>query len=124
VYDLFIDLDATEDQLEFPVLYTNARTGTATTDLKIESTTLEPLFETILKTVPPRTSIPPSGLQFRVTMLGLGRLRRPASCRPDRQRQREAGRSHLGRPPRRHDRAGQGHVLYGYEAEAHRDPGA
>ena len=33
VYDLFIDLDATEDQIDFPVLYTNARTGTATTDL-------------------------------------------------------------------------------------------
>ena len=52
VYDLFIDLEATEDQLEFPVLYTNARTGTATTDLKIDGQTLEPLFETILTTVP------------------------------------------------------------------------
>jgi GTP-binding protein len=52
VYDLFIDLDATEDQLEFPVLYTNARAGTATTDLKVEGQTLEPLFETILTTVP------------------------------------------------------------------------
>jgi GTP-binding protein len=35
IYDLFIDLDASEDQLDFPVLYTNARTGTATTDLKV-----------------------------------------------------------------------------------------
>jgi GTP-binding protein len=69
VYDLFIDLDATEDQLEFPVLYTNARTGTATTDLKIEGTTLEPLFETILKTVPPPRFDPAAGLQFRVTMM-------------------------------------------------------
>src|SRR4026209_339538 len=51
-YDLFIDLEATEDQLEVPVLYTNARTGTATTDLKVEGQTLEPLFETILTTVP------------------------------------------------------------------------
>src|SRR5438270_1730624 len=33
VYDLFIDLDATEDQLDFPIVYTNAKTGTATTDL-------------------------------------------------------------------------------------------
>src|SRR5438876_706643 len=47
VYDLFIDLDAAEDQLEFPVLYTNARTGTATEDLKVEGTSLEPLFETV-----------------------------------------------------------------------------
>src|SRR4030088_1646525 len=53
IYDLFIDLDAAEDQLEFPVLYTNARTGSATPALKIESSTLEPLFETILATVPP-----------------------------------------------------------------------
>src|SRR4029450_9786901 len=52
VYDLFIDLEATEDQLEFPVLYTNARTGTATTDLKVDGTTLEPLFETLLTPVP------------------------------------------------------------------------
>src|SRR3989304_6061637 len=36
VYDLFIDLDATEDQLEFPGLYTNARLGTATTEPKVE----------------------------------------------------------------------------------------
>ena len=69
VYDLFIDLDATEDQLEFPVLYTNARTGTATTELKIEGTTLEPLFEMILATVPPPRFDPAAGLQFRVTML-------------------------------------------------------
>jgi GTP-binding protein len=69
VYDLFIDLDATEDQLDFPVLYTNARTGTATADLKVDGTTLEPLFETILKTVPPPRFDPAVGLQFRVTML-------------------------------------------------------
>ena len=69
VYDLFIDLEATEDQLEFPVLYTNARTGTATTDLKVEGTSLEPLFETILKTVPPPRFDPATGLQFRVTMM-------------------------------------------------------
>ena len=69
VYDLFIDLEATEDQLEFPVLYTNARTGTATTDLKVDGTSLEPLFEAILKTVPPPRFDPAAGLQFRVTMM-------------------------------------------------------
>src|SRR5467141_3553729 len=52
VYDLFIDLEATEDQLEFPVLYTNARAGTATRDLKEPGQSLAPLFETILATVP------------------------------------------------------------------------
>src|SRR4029434_8153332 len=68
VYDLFIDLDATEDQLALPVLYTNARTGTATPDLKVDGTTLEPLFETILTTVPAPRFDPAVGLQFRVTM--------------------------------------------------------
>src|ERR671925_1303805 len=65
IYDLFIDLDAAEDQLDFPVLYTNARTGTATADLKVDGTTLEPLFETILATVPAPAFDPAVGLQFR-----------------------------------------------------------
>jgi GTP-binding protein len=69
IYDLFIDLDATEDQLEFPVLYTNARAGTATRELAAPSQTLEPLFETILDTVPPARFDPDMGLQFRVAML-------------------------------------------------------
>jgi len=69
IYDLFIDLDATEDQLDFPVLYTNARTGTATPDLKVEGKTLEPLFDTILTTVPAPRFDPAVGLQFRVAML-------------------------------------------------------
>jgi GTP-binding protein len=69
VYDLFIDLDATEDQLDFAVLYTNARTGTATTDLKVEGQSLEPLFEAIVGTVPAPQFDPAAGLQFRVTML-------------------------------------------------------
>ncbi|HEY3176620.1 MAG TPA: translational GTPase TypA [Candidatus Polarisedimenticolia bacterium] len=53
IYDLFIDLDAHEGQLEFPVLYTNARSGTCRTagDGAVERS-LEPLFEQILKTVP------------------------------------------------------------------------
>src|ERR1700719_735620 len=50
VYDLFIDLDAKEDQLDFPVLYTNAKIGTATTDMKGGGEDLRPLFDAILKT--------------------------------------------------------------------------
>jgi GTP-binding protein len=69
VYDLFIDLDATEDQLDFPVLYTNARTGTATRELKVEGQSLEPLFETIVSTVPAPRFDPVASLQFRATML-------------------------------------------------------
>ncbi len=52
VYDLFIDLDATEDQLDFPVLYCNAKAGTATNDLATPGENLQPLFDAILKTIP------------------------------------------------------------------------
>ncbi len=69
VYDLFIDLDATEDQLDFPVLYTNARLGTATAALGVDGQSLEPLFEAILTTVPAPVFDPAAGLQFRVAML-------------------------------------------------------
>jgi GTP-binding protein len=53
IYDLFIDLDATEDQIGFPVVYTNARKGTATLDLAAPGADLLPLFDSILRTVPP-----------------------------------------------------------------------
>jgi GTP-binding protein len=69
VYELFLDLEATEDQIDFPVLFTNARVGTATRDLAEPGKTLEPLFEAILSTVPPPRFDPTMGLQFRVAML-------------------------------------------------------
>src|ERR1700749_659906 len=47
VYDLFIDLDADESQLDFPVLYAVAKAGTATTDLATPGADLQPLFESI-----------------------------------------------------------------------------
>src|SRR6186997_127093 len=53
VYDLFIDLDATEDQIEFPVLYTNARAGFASTDPSVSGDDLRPLFDAIVESVPP-----------------------------------------------------------------------
>src|SRR5215470_8961821 len=52
VYDLFIDLDATEDQLDFPVLYTIAKTGIAKRSLEDPSTDLRPLFDDIIKHIP------------------------------------------------------------------------
>jgi GTP-binding protein len=52
VYDLFIDLDARDDQLDFPVLYTNARDGVCRTEPDGPDQTLQPLFEEILRTVP------------------------------------------------------------------------
>src|SRR5256886_15297159 len=52
IYDLFIDLDASEDQLDFPVIYTNARDGVAHRTLGDHSKDLLPLFETIVKHIP------------------------------------------------------------------------
>jgi GTP-binding protein len=57
VYDLFIDLDAVEEQLDFPVIYTNAREGTATTDLATPGVDLRPLFDAVIARIPaPRGS--------------------------------------------------------------------
>src|SRR5262250_2093163 len=53
IYDLFIDLDATEDQLDFPVLYSNAKAGIAKVSVEDDSSNLRPLFEAILKHIPP-----------------------------------------------------------------------
>jgi len=81
VYDLFIDLDAAEDQLDFPVIYTNARKGTASME-PVEGENLMPLFDLILKTVPEPAGDPTGKLQMLVTNIDysdyLGRL---AICR-------------------------------------------
>jgi GTP-binding protein len=78
VYDLFIDLDATEDQLGFPVIYTNARLGIAKTDPDSESADLRPLFDTILTRIPEPGGDPDGILQLLVANLDysdyLGRL--------------------------------------------------
>jgi len=78
VYDLFIDLDAGEDQIDFPVLYTNAKAGTATTDLAKPGENLQPLFEAIVKTIPHPTGDADGPLQVLVANLDysdyLGRL--------------------------------------------------
>src|SRR6059058_3557186 len=64
IYDLFIDLDAHEDQLGFPVIYTNAKAGIATETLEDPSDTLKPLFDTILKNIPPPAGDPEAVLQM------------------------------------------------------------
>ena len=78
VYDLFIDLDAEEEQLEFPVLYTNAKAGTATEDLARPGENLQPLFDAIVKTIPPPKGGADGLLQILVANLDysdyLGRL--------------------------------------------------
>ncbi|MDI6801923.1 MAG: translational GTPase TypA [Thermodesulfovibrionales bacterium] len=67
VYDLFIDLDATEEQLEFPIVYTNAKTGTATLNLNEKSENLKPLFDLILNTIPPPDGSADGTLQILIT---------------------------------------------------------
>src|SRR5947199_3557639 len=69
VYDLFIDLDATEDQLDFPVLYTIAKTGIAKRNMEEESTDLRPLFDAIVKHIPEPTGDPDGVLQLPIANL-------------------------------------------------------
>jgi len=69
IYDLFIDLDAEESQLDFPVLYCNARKGTSRRTADGPDETLEPLFAEILRAVPPPRHDPAAPLQLLVTNL-------------------------------------------------------
>ncbi len=78
VYDLFIDLDADENVLDFPIIYTNGKAGTATMDLAQPGTDLKPLFDLIVNTISPAKGDPEGSLQILVTNLDysdyLGRL--------------------------------------------------
>ena len=78
VYDLFIDLDASEEQVEFPVLYTNGKLGQASTDAALPGVDLQPLFEQIVQTIPTASGDANAPLQIQITNLDysdyLGRL--------------------------------------------------
>jgi GTP-binding protein len=82
VYGLFFDLDAREDQIEFPIVYCNARAGEASVDPSVRGADLQPLFHLLLDHVPPPRHDPGHPLQAQVTNLDaspyLGRL---ALCR-------------------------------------------
>src|SRR3954463_13510361 len=69
IYELFIDLGASPEQLDFPVLYTNAKLGTATTDLATPGTDLRPLLDQLVATTPTPTYDPDMPLQLLVTNL-------------------------------------------------------
>jgi GTP-binding protein len=81
-YDLLLDLDADEGQLDLPVIYTSARDGWASVDPELTGTDLKPLFEMLLDTVPAPVGDPGAPLQAHVTNLDadpyVGRL---AMCR-------------------------------------------
>src|SRR3989441_3633591 len=69
IYDLFIDLDATEEQLDVPVLYTNAKIGTASHDPETNGADLGPLFDAIVDHVPAPRGNPAAPLQILVANL-------------------------------------------------------
>ena len=69
IYSLFIDLDASEEQLDFPVVYTNARVGTATRDLAVPGENLEPIFDLIVSHLPGPAGSPDAPLQFQCNNL-------------------------------------------------------
>ena len=69
VYDLFIDLDATEDQIDFKILYTNAKLGVAHEKIGDSSNNLQPLFETIISKIPGPEADDTATPQFLVTSL-------------------------------------------------------
>jgi GTP-binding protein len=78
IFDLFIDLDATEEQLDFPVIYAISRDGVAKLKLEDEGTDLQPLFDAILEYIPAPVGDPEAPLQFQVANLdytdNLGRI--------------------------------------------------
>jgi GTP-binding protein len=78
IYDLFIDLDAAEEQLDFPVLYTSARAGTSSVEAAQQTPDLRPLFEAIVDSVPPPRGDGDAPLQMLVANLDssdyLGRI--------------------------------------------------
>ena len=78
IYDLFIDLDAVEDQLDFPVLYTSAKAGTASLSTDVAGDDLRPLFQSIIDHVPPPRGNAQAVLQLLVANLDasdyLGRI--------------------------------------------------
>ncbi|MGB7684195.1 MAG: translational GTPase TypA [Solirubrobacterales bacterium] len=82
VYELFIDLDADSDQIDFPIVYTNARAGWASLEEGVEGTDLSPLLTLMLERIPAPEHDPDHPLQARVTNLDaspyVGRL---AICR-------------------------------------------
>ena len=78
IYDLFIDLDANDEQIDFPVLYAVSRDGVAKKELTDESRSLRPLFEEIVRTIPPPRELREDSLQLLVANLDyneyIGRL--------------------------------------------------
>ena len=108
VYELFLDLDADESQIEFPIVYTNAREGRAGLEPEALADDLQPLFELLLETIPaaePRPRPPAAGARDEPRRVA---LRRPARARARPARDDPQGAAGRLVPRRREDRAREG----------------
>jgi GTP-binding protein len=78
VFDLFVELNATDEQLDFPVIYASAKEGFAVRDIHESNTNMDPLFEAIIRHIPPPPVVPETYFQMLVSNLDysdyLGRL--------------------------------------------------
>lgn len=78
VLDLFIELEATDEQLEFPVVYSSAKRGIATADIDVEGVDMKPLFDTVLRAIKPKEMKEDAPLQILISNIEgneyLGRL--------------------------------------------------
>src|SRR3546814_5813293 len=87
VFDLFVSLDASDDQLDFPVLYASARNGYAGLDADTRSGVLTPMFDTIANHVPEPVADRHGPFKFLVTLLDrgnfVGRITRSEEPNPE-----------------------------------------
>ena len=108
VYELFLDLEADEEQIEFPIVYTNARAGWASLTEGDEGTDLAPLMDLLHRAHPgsrPRPGAPAPGARHEPRRLA---VRRPPRALPGSPRRHPQGSADRLVPRRRDDRAGAG----------------
>ena len=125
VFELFVSLNATDEQLDFPFIYCSAKRGYAKTELKHVSGTMEPLFDAIVKHIPPPRAKAGDGFQLLVANLDYSDYLGPYRVRQNLRGQGE-GRRRRHLPPRqRQNFQGQNHGDLPFRGhEAHRGPGS
>ena len=104
VYELFLDLDADEHQIDFPIIYANARAGWASLDADVEGSDLKPLFELLLDRIPAPTyedGPPAPGARHQPRRVA---VRRSARAVPGAARHARQGQDGRVVPTRRDDR--------------------
>ncbi len=109
VYELFLDLDADETQIDFPIIYANARAGWASLDPDAEGSDLKPLFELLLDHIPAPTYEEGHPLQALVTNLDASPVPRPPRAVPRAARHDRQGSDGRVVQARRLDREGAHH---------------